>query len=165
MSEIFPYASAPQGRRARARRLVDQLRAVLERHIDEGRLRPGERLATERELAQQFGASRNAVRAVLADLDKVGKITRHVGRGTFVRHPAAPTRAEAPPLADASPAELLEFRLALEPGLADAIVLHANDGDLRELMRCVDEGDAARHWEEFEHWDLEIPPAPGGRHS
>ncbi|HUN45616.1 MAG TPA: FCD domain-containing protein [Stellaceae bacterium] len=150
MSESFPYASASQTRRARARRLVDQLRAVLERHIDEGRLRPGERLATERELARQFGASRNVVRAVLAELDKVGKITRHVGRGTFVR---APARNDAAPLADASPAELMEFRLALEPGLADAIVLHASDGDLRELMHCVEEGDAARRWEEFEHWD------------
>jgi DNA-binding FadR family transcriptional regulator len=138
----------------RARSLADQLLAVLERQIDEGRVKPGERLATERELALQFGASRNVVRAALAELHKAGKITRRVGHGTIVTAPAESRRGStAMQFLDASPVELLEFRLAMEPGLAETITLNASESDLQAIKACVDGGDAANHWEEWEHWD------------
>lgn len=148
-------AARPQSRRARARHLADQLRAVLERQIDEGRLRPGDRLATERELAFQFGASRNVVRSALAELHKSGKITRHVGRGTLVAATVAASEGaiDGLKLADTSPAEMMEFRMALEPGVAGAIVLNATERDLQGILECVDHGDAAEKWEEFEFWD------------
>ena len=82
MDPVAGLAVPPSSRRRRARSLADQLLAVLERQIDEGRIRPGVRLATERELALQFGASRNVVRTALAELHKTGKITRRVGHGT-----------------------------------------------------------------------------------
>ncbi|MBV9136656.1 MAG: winged helix-turn-helix transcriptional regulator [Hyphomicrobiales bacterium] len=88
--EVSPGAILPsRSQRARARRQIDQLHAVLERQIDQGRIRPGERLATERELALQFGASRSVVRAALAELHRVGKIVRKVGHGTVVTLPSA----------------------------------------------------------------------------
>jgi DNA-binding FadR family transcriptional regulator len=147
-------AAAAPSRRTRARRMIDQLHDMLERQIDEGRVKPGERLATERELAAQFSASRSIVRAALAELHKAGKITRQVGRGTIVVAPAAPDRgARGLPLLDASPVELMEFRLAMEPGLAEAITLHASERDLQAILDCVDRGDAATRWEEWEHWD------------
>jgi len=110
-------------RRVKTRRLVEQLHTLLERQIDEGRIKPGERLATERELAAQFSTSRNVVRAALEMLDKAGKITRRVGHGTVVTAPGviapgliAPATARpsggALPFLDASPVELMEFRLA-----------------------------------------------------
>src|SRR5581483_6376610 len=106
------FAVPSSSRRLRARRMADQLLALLERQIDEGRIKPGERLAPERELAAQFGASRNVVRAALAELHKAGKITRRVGHGTVVVAPAEAPRVRAPlQLLDASPVELLEFRL------------------------------------------------------
>jgi DNA-binding FadR family transcriptional regulator len=140
--------------RARARRLASQLRAVIERQIEEGRLKPGDRLTPERELAIQYGASRGVVRAALAELDKAGKITRHVGRGTVITTTAASRRdVEGLKLADVSPAELLEFRLAFEPGIADAIVRQASENDLAAIVDCVDRGDAARRWQDWEYWD------------
>jgi DNA-binding FadR family transcriptional regulator len=154
MDPMAKLAVPSSGRRMRARSLADQLVAVLDRQIDEGRVKPGERLATERELAQQFGASRNVVRAALAELQKAGKITRRVGHGTIVTAPADGRRGGAmAQLLDASPVELLEFRLALEPGLAEAITLNASEGDLQAIKACVDGGDAASRWEEWEHWD------------
>lgn len=144
-----------QSRRARARHLADQLRMVLERQIEEGRLRPGERLATERELAFQYGASRNVVRSALAELQKSGKITRHVGRGTLVAAGIVPSEGalDGLKLDDTSPAEMMEFRIALEPGVASAIVLNATERDIQSIVECVDRGDAAEKWEEFEFWD------------
>jgi DNA-binding FadR family transcriptional regulator len=141
-------------RRARARRLVGQLCAVLERQIDEGRLKPGDRLPTERELSVQLGASRNVVRIALGELHKAGKITRHVGRGTMVANDVTAARGvEGLKLSDVSPAELLEFRIAFEPGLAEAITMHGSDSDLQSIVDCVDCGDAATRWEDWEHWD------------
>jgi DNA-binding transcriptional MocR family regulator len=69
---LRPWRAADQSARPRARRLVDQSCALLERQIDEGRLRPGERLPTERALSVQLGASRNVVRSALGELHKAG---------------------------------------------------------------------------------------------
>ena len=137
--------------RARARDQIAQVQAAIERSIDEGRIKPGERIVAERELAQQFGASRSVVRAALSELHKAGKIIRRVGHGTIVQ--AAPARADAFALRDTSPAELLEFRLALEPGLAEAIALNASENDLKLIMETVEGGDSASGWEQWEHWD------------
>jgi DNA-binding FadR family transcriptional regulator len=145
---------ATHGQRARARRQVDQLHAVLERQIDQGRIRPGERLATERELALQFGASRSVVRAALAELHKVGKIIRKVGHGTVVSSRLDHERGSiALPLLDTSPTELLEFRIAFEPGLAEAMTLNGSERDLSAIMECLEAGDKADGLEEWEHWD------------
>ena len=137
--------------RARARDQIAQVQAAIERSIDEGRIKPGERIVAERDLAQQFGASRSVVRAALSELHKAGKIIRRVGHGTIVQ--AAPARADAFALRDTSPAELLEFRLALEPGLAEAIALNASENDLKLIMETVEGGDSAIGWEQWEHWD------------
>jgi DNA-binding FadR family transcriptional regulator len=154
MDGPFDLGALPTNRRARARRLVDHLCALLERQIDEGRLKPGDRLPTERELSAQLGASRNVVRMALGELHKAGKITRHVGRGTMVAAEVAPGRGiEGLKLADVSPAQLLEFRIAFEPGLAEAITMHGSESDLQTIVDCVDRGDAATKWEDWEHWD------------
>jgi len=139
-------------RRTRARRLADQLLATLERQIDDGRIKPGERLATERELALQFGASRNVVRTALAELHRAGKIARRVGHGTVVMAPGE-TRRGPLDFLDASPLELLEFRLAMEPSLAEAITLHASERDLQSIRDSVEGGDMMNRVEEWEHWD------------
>jgi len=143
----------PAGRniRARARDQSAQVQAAIERSIDQGRIKPGERIAAERELAQQFGVSRSVVRAALAELHEAGKIIRRVGHGTVVQ--AAPARTDAFALRNTSPAELLEFRLALEPGLAEAIALNASENDLKLIMETVEGGDSASGWEQWEHWD------------
>jgi DNA-binding FadR family transcriptional regulator len=150
MDGRFDLGMQPTNRRARARRLVDQLCALLERQIDEGGLKPGGRLPTERELSVQLGASRNVVRSALGELHKAGKITRHVGRGTLVADDITSGHGvEGLKLADVSPAQLLEFRIAFEPGLAEAITMHGSESDLQNIARCVDRGDAATKWEDW----------------
>ncbi len=143
-----------QNMRARARQQINQVQTTIERNIDQGRVKPGERIATERELAEQFGASRSVVRTALAELHKAGKIIRRVGHGTIVQAaPDASPRSEAFTLLDTSPAELLEFRIALEPGLAEAITLNASESDLKLIIESVEGGDRASGWEQWEHWD------------
>ena len=59
-------------------------------------LGPGSRLPTERQLALDLGVTRSSVRHALALLEAQGRISREVGRGTFLREPApgAPGRAK-----------------------------------------------------------------------
>ncbi len=57
--------------------------------IADGRLRPGDQLAPERELAKEFGVNRLTVRQALADLQLRRLIRRRTGRngGTFIADP------------------------------------------------------------------------------
>jgi DNA-binding FadR family transcriptional regulator len=154
MARSSAHGGASSVRRARTQWLAEQLRITLEREIDAGRLQPGQHLSTERELAAQFGASRAIVRLALAELDKAGKIIRRVGCGTLVK--AAPTTGrhslQLDPV-DASPLELLNFRLALEPGLAEAMTLNASEGDLQSIQASLEQGDTAAGWQEWEQCD------------
>lgn len=76
-----------QVRRTSAMPLHEQIRAALLGEISEGRLRPGDRLPTEQELAVRIGVSVAPVRQALLSLASAGTVTRVKGRGTFVRHP------------------------------------------------------------------------------
>jgi GntR family transcriptional regulator len=66
---------------------AERVRRLLLDHIQEGLLRPGERLGAERDLATQLGVSRSTVRQALAALAAAGEVRRVPGRGggTFVR--------------------------------------------------------------------------------
>ena len=68
----------------RASRLYEQIVEQIEESIREGRLKPGEQLLAERELAQQFGVSRTAVREAVKTLSEKGLVEAYSGRGTFV---------------------------------------------------------------------------------
>jgi GntR family transcriptional regulator, transcriptional repressor for pyruvate dehydrogenase complex len=68
----------------RAARLYEQIVLQIEKSIREGRLKPGDQLPAERELAQQFGVSRTAVREAVKTLCEKGLVEAYSGRGTFV---------------------------------------------------------------------------------
>lgn len=55
--------------------------------IDGGEWKPGERLPTERELAQRYGCSLITVRRALSELAREQAIERTRGRGTYVLFP------------------------------------------------------------------------------
>jgi GntR family transcriptional repressor for pyruvate dehydrogenase complex len=68
----------------RTARLYEQIVMQIEESILEGRLKPGDQLPAERELAQQFGVSRTAVREAVKTLCEKGLVEAYSGRGTFV---------------------------------------------------------------------------------
>lgn len=64
--------------------LQDQiLRALLEK-IDDGTYGPGDRLPTERQIAEAMGVSLAPVRVAMKQLEQSGHVERTQGRGTFV---------------------------------------------------------------------------------
>jgi len=73
--------------------------------VRSGRLRPGERLPTHRELARRLGVNVVTVTRGYAEAARRGLVEGAVGRGTFVRRgaddrPALLQRAAGPPLID-----------------------------------------------------------------
>jgi GntR family transcriptional regulator len=76
----------PQGR---SRTLVLELRDQLERAVRSDRMRPGDKLPSEMELASRFAVSRSSVREALKLLEQDGLIDVHHGSGRFVSASAA----------------------------------------------------------------------------
>ena len=86
--------------------------------IRSGAYAPGERLPSERELARRLEVGRASVREAIAALQVQGVIETRPGSGSFVAADAAerlPAPAGLPH--DASPSDLLETRLLIEPAI------------------------------------------------
>src|SRR5271170_3121619 len=107
MTESPDPATDPHA--AEAISTVDGVIQLVRSWIDTAKLKEGDRLPTERALAEQFKLNRNLVRRAFLQLDRMGLINRHVGRGTFVgaaRHPTPPRGAAK--ATDYSPAAILQ---------------------------------------------------------
>src|SRR5437870_3894500 len=96
--------------------VVEQLREA----IYSGRIRPGQRLAGERQLCEQFGVGRPTLREALRSLEAVGIIDVRPGKGggSYVATPPASTVGDALAalvnLRGASLEDLAEFRVDFE---------------------------------------------------
>jgi len=142
--------------RSISREGVERLRQQVLQGIEQGELKPGDRLPPEREMVRKFDAARSAVRRVLSELETQGRIVRTVGRGTVI----AGAREEAPMVpAHVSPAELMEARLLFEPALADLVVTHATPADFERMEECLVRGARAGSVAEFEEWDAALHQA------
>ena len=73
------------------------IRRRLETLLTEDGIESGERIPTERELAQRLHVSRATIRRVLGELEAQGLIVRHVGRGTFLIAAPAPDNGRTSP--------------------------------------------------------------------
>lgn len=123
-------------------RLPELLAQQLQQLILEGGFKPGERLPSERELAQRFAVSRPSLRAAMQKLEEQGLLVRRQGGGSYVAEPVAEALAE--PLANLLSGayevqfDLLEFRLGLEQIAAYYAALRGTDADFARLRDSVE---------------------------
>ncbi|WP_327314815.1 GntR family transcriptional regulator [Streptomyces sp. NBC_01235] len=75
--------SGPSLNQPPSRRIAEELRAA----IEAGHLAPGDKLPSERALAQEYGAARNTAREAIRLLAEEGLVTARHGSGVFVREP------------------------------------------------------------------------------
>ena len=138
--------------RARYKELVERLAA----DINEGRLRPGNRLPTHRQLAAREGIALVTATRVYAALESMGLASGETGRGTFVRETALPRGQGIDQIAVAADMVDLNFNYPSVPGQAEllraALRQLAAAGDLESLLRYQphggrpqDRGAVARH--------------------
>lgn len=102
-----------------------------------GDLKPGDKLPTELELAQQLGVGRNSVREAIKMLSYLGVIEIRRGIGTFV--------AESMPESVVNPMilglvfeqktsrEIIELRLLIETAIGEMVIQKAGDDDINKL--------------------------------
>ena len=128
----------------------DRIRDLLTAGLRSGRMSAGARLPPERALADEMGASRAAVRTALSALEREGRITRHVGRGTFLADTGPDPAVDE---VQTSPSEIMATRLLVEPEIAALAASRATQADLDHAEHCLSRGDAAGTHEEFEAWD------------
>jgi len=159
----YPRRVPPQAKTTRAR--AQRGRASLIQHVKsrvhDGTWPLGYQLPAERELVSTFGVARNTLRKALDELEREGVIERHVGRGTFIaRDPNVPGAAEpSTPQAllarihGASPVDVMELRLILEPQFVEIAAMRATSRDRQQIAHCLRESENATGVIEFEHWD------------
>jgi len=101
------------------------------------KLRPGDKLPSERELAEVLSVSRSSIRDAIRSLELAGMVEPRQGAGTIVREVTASSVAN--PLANALKrkeelmSELLDFRRILEPPLAGRAATHASSEEISEM--------------------------------
>ena len=119
--------------------IVRQVKAM----IADGKLKGGDRLPPERDLAEKFVVSRTSVREALRALESLGLVEIRPGEGTFVRQVSIDALIEPLALLMVSQreaiGELFEARRLLEPSLAALAAARATPEELQEMERILDE--------------------------
>jgi GntR family transcriptional repressor for pyruvate dehydrogenase complex len=126
----------------RSSRLYEQIVEQIEGAIMKGKLKPGDQLPAERELAEQFAVSRTAVREAIKALREKGLVEAFSGRGTFITNGTAQvirqsldfiTKLGRP---DAL-VQLAEVRGILEPGIASLAAVRVEPQQITSLRESV----------------------------
>jgi DNA-binding FadR family transcriptional regulator len=133
--------AGPLRLRQRYEHVADRIAA----DIRAGRLAPGDRLPSERDLARRLEVGRASVREAIAALQVAGMIETRPGSGSFVAAEAAARTREAH---DSSPSDLLEARALLEPAVARLAAQRGRpDAEAERLLvameAAADHGDLA----------------------
>jgi len=125
-------------------KVFEQVAVQIEQRILSGELRSGDRLPTERELAEQFQVSRTAVREALKILAQKGLVDMRPGRGTIVIDGANEAMQHSIGLVmrlklnDAGGSDnLVEVREILEVAVAGLAATRASEKELLALSQAV----------------------------
>jgi DNA-binding FadR family transcriptional regulator len=131
--------------------IADELRRRIQSGKWNGRIPP------ERDLAEEFGVSRNTVRRAVGVLEADGAVVRQVGRGTFLQPPVdGSVAAVVNRMEGVSPADMMEIRQLLEPPATAFAATNASVTELAAIREAHEQAVAATDMPGFEHWDAEF---------
>lgn len=127
--------------RIRRTRAYEEIVRQLQSLIAEGHLKPGDRLMTERDLAEQFGVSRVTVRQALSVLQAMGLIESRIGNGTFARKSEAAVVTVLAPVLNPPHSgllEQLELRRLIEPEVARLAAERATPAQIQDMAHFIE---------------------------
>ncbi|GMG79369.1 FadR/GntR family transcriptional regulator [Bacillus safensis] len=104
--------------------------------IQLGSFKVGDKLPSERELCEQFGVSRAPVRQALSALEMNGVIYSRQGEGVFVKNTTITTEGTLS-MKSASPEDIVEARMHIEPLIIHFAALRATDQEIEELKQTI----------------------------
>ncbi|MCP8969403.1 FadR/GntR family transcriptional regulator [Ectobacillus ponti] len=143
------------------KKIYEQIFDIIHQRIQEGSLKPGDKLPSSWQLAEQFQVGRSAVREALSALRARGLIEVRQGEGTFVKAPE-PAAAAMPLhqmllMKHQDLMDLLEVRKVLEVGVVRGAALRRTDADLAVMKAWLDEGQQHLGDEKASEWaDLQF---------
>jgi len=124
----------------RRNKVYEEVAKQIERLILQ-KLQPGDKLPSERELAEMLQVSRSSIRDAIRSLELMGLVEPRQGAGTIVRELSAESLVN--PFANALKrrqelvSELLDFRKMLEPPLAARAATHASPDEISEMEEIL----------------------------
>jgi GntR family transcriptional repressor for pyruvate dehydrogenase complex len=124
----------------RRNKVYEEVAKQIERLILK-KLKPGDKLPSERELAELLQVSRSSIRDAIRGLELMGLVEPRQGSGTIVRELS--TESVVNPFANALKqrqemvSELLDFRKMLEPPLAARAATHASPEETSEMEEIL----------------------------
>ncbi len=124
----------------RRNKVYEEVAQQIERLILK-KLRPGDKLPSERELAEMLRVSRSSIRDAIRSLELMGLVEPRQGAGTIVREVSSELLAN--PFANALKrrrelvSELLDFRKMLERPLGARAATHASADEIAEMEEIL----------------------------
>jgi GntR family transcriptional repressor for pyruvate dehydrogenase complex len=145
-----PVGDKPVYKAVRTSRLYEQIVQQIEDSILKGALKPGDQLPAERELAQNFGVSRTAVREAVKALREKGLVEAYSGRGTFITNGTSQAIRQSLDLMirisrQEGLAHVSELRQILEPEIAALAALRIEEQLLVTMRDAVATMDRSLH--------------------
>lgn len=131
-------------------RASQEIVAQIKASIFEGRLTPGDRLPSEKELTEQFGVSRITVRDAMRVLESQGLVEIKVGSGggAFVASPSSEPVTQVLTdmlrLQGITIRELVEARLVIETAIVTYAAERATCEDLDAMRHAIEQARMAR---------------------
>jgi len=129
-------------RAIKKKRIYEDVVSQIHELIKDGRLKAGDQLPSERELAETFKVSRTSVREALRALETQGLMVTRTGMGTFVADLPTESLVEllAKLLIEAKDAlaDIFEMRKLIEPQIAALAAERASKSDIegmREILK------------------------------
>jgi len=129
-------------------RLYEQIVSQIEQRVVAGDLKVGDQLPPEKELAEQFGVSRTAVREAIKALREKRLVEIRPGKGTFITNGAPETMRHSLGLimkfgSANGFANLVEVREILEPEIAALAATRISDEYIATMQQAVQTMDTA----------------------
>lgn len=122
-------------------RVFDRITQFLRAEIVSGRLRPGDRLKPERELAAELQVGRGSLREALRALEMLDVVEMRHGSGVYVRMPQpdvlSKTFGTLLAMQPSDPQQVIEARIALECHAATLACEAARPDDLRRIETAL----------------------------
>ncbi|MGE4484018.1 MAG: FadR/GntR family transcriptional regulator [Oscillospiraceae bacterium] len=131
------------GGKLKKAKLYEEIVDELLMRIGTGILRPGDKLPSERDLAETFNVSRAAIREAIRSLEHMGCIESRIGDGTYIKSPTLKEIID--PISMVFPndkalySELIEVRLILETEIATLAARRRTREQLEYLAKNIEE--------------------------
>ncbi|MGH2559118.1 MAG: FadR/GntR family transcriptional regulator [Thermomicrobiales bacterium] len=133
LATIDPIRREPMATQV-ARRIVE--------FILSGQIEPGERMPSERQLAEAFGVGRSAMREALKSLSLIGLVEVRQGDGTYLREANAALLPEVIEwgllLGEQRTMDLVEARQKIEAVIAGLAAERRDDRDIEALRHLIE---------------------------